>query len=135
MAGETDLQLGEVEVSNEVIASIARHETLNISGVVGLGGGGGRTFVERVSGTGQTLPGIRIHVSEDDKLTIDLSIVVQYNIVIPDLAREVQEAVLTGLHKMTRAGIAQINVHVDGVVLPEESKGEVGANSVEDNEK
>ena len=48
-----------------------------------------------------------------------ISIVVRYGVIIPEVCRNVQEAVLNALRRMTESSVLAVNVHVQGMEMPE----------------
>ena len=61
--------------------------------------------------------GVRLQV-EDNKVTIDLSVLMTYGHKIPEVGKNVQENVKTTMESITGLDIAAVNVSVAGVVFP-----------------
>ena len=71
--------------------------------------------------------GVKIE-KKDDEIKIDLFIVVNYGVRIPDVAWEVQDNVKKSIEAMTGLNAVQVNIHVQGVnfskeVVHEEKQG------------
>ena len=115
MGSQAQGELGIVEVHNDVITAIVEHEAVQVDGVVGFAEGHVEGLAKRLSGAGGTHRGLKVRVDESGRVFIDLHVVVCYGVVIPDVARQVQESVMGALRTMTKTSVAEINVHVDGV--------------------
>ena len=107
---------GNVNISDEVISVIASIAAAEIKGVAGMAGGAIGGFAELI-GKKNPSKGVKV-VKEEDKLTIDLSIIVEYGAKIPDVAWELQDKVKNEVESMTGLSVETINVSVDGVNVP-----------------
>ncbi len=114
----TELQLGNVRVASSVIESIARHEIEQVDGVVGLADSEGGSLLDRMGRKKSSGKGVTVRFDDLDHIYIDVSVIVEYGAFIPTVAQQVQEAVLTGIHRMTHANISQININVSGIHFP-----------------
>jgi len=104
---------GNVNISDEVLETIATIATEEIDGVSGLSG----TFVDDLGNLfkkNNYKKGISINV-EDDKVIIDLNILVDFGVKIPDVSWTVQEAVKSSVENMTGLKVEEVNIHVDGI--------------------
>ncbi|MFF8774608.1 Asp23/Gls24 family envelope stress response protein [Kitasatospora sp. NPDC015120] len=114
--GRTALAVGVVEK----IAGMAARE---ISGIHALGSGLARTFGamrDRVpGGRGSVGRGIKAEVGEK-QTAIDIALVVEYGVVIPELARQVRENIIDAVERMTGLEVVEVNIAVNDVHLPDE---------------
>ena len=117
MKPQTQGELGVVEVHNDVITSIVEHEAVRVDGVVGFAQGHGDRLPRRLSVAHAGRRGAKVRMDENGRIFIDLHVLVRYGVVIPEVARRVQESVMEALRTMTQASVAEINVHVDGIDL------------------
>lgn len=106
-------RMGTVKVSLQVLATITRLTTLAVPGVArmsrGLSGG-----VDRwLRGKGAT-DGVRIDVV-DDAVSVDLSIVVEQDVNILQVGREIQARVARAITDMVGMPVLHVNVHVEDV--------------------
>ncbi len=104
---------GDIHISNQVLAGIAATAARDVDGVMALSGG-------RLTSSHGQIQGKKLGSSVDvevegDRITVNLSILVQYGCVIPDVARAVQESVADALEKATGLTVNNVNVHVAGV--------------------
>ncbi|MFD0276755.1 Asp23/Gls24 family envelope stress response protein [Kitasatospora sp. NPDC127111] len=114
--GRTALAVGVVEK----IAGMAARE---VSGIHALGSGLSRTFGamrDRVPGTKSSIGrGIKAEVGEK-QTAIDIALVVEYGVVIPELARQVRENIIDAVERMTGLEVVEVNIAVNDVHLPDE---------------
>ncbi|MEU6233379.1 Asp23/Gls24 family envelope stress response protein [Kitasatospora sp. NPDC047058] len=114
--GRTALAVGVVEK----IAGMAARE---VSGIHALGSGFSRTFGamrDRVPGTKSSIGrGIKAEVGEK-QTAIDIALVVEYGVVIPELARQVRENIIDAVERMTGLEVVEVNIAVNDVHLPDE---------------
>ena len=94
-----------------VIAGIAVSEVPGVSGMAGGFAGG---ITEVLSGKKNLAKGIKVEVGEKET-KIDVNIIVEYGIRIPDVAFEIQSRVKKAVEAMTGLVVAEVNVHVQGV--------------------
>ncbi len=110
-AGEAD----GLRIANDVIAAIANKATTEVPGVFSMSGGISDVFGKKMS------KGIRVDTSDEAKTKIDVNIIVEYGVRIPDIAFEIQNRVKKAVESMTGLNVDEVNVHVQGVNLPEET--------------
>ncbi len=60
-------------------------------------------------------------VIENEQVDIDLNIIVDFGIKIPDVAWQIQENVKNAVETMTGLEVKEVNIHVTGVNIPSES--------------
>ena len=97
-----------LSISEEVIATIAEKVVLNIAGVFSLSGG--LNVLGKKIGT----QGIKVDITKKDIL-LDIYIVVNYGVKIPDIAWEIQDKVKKELENMTGMTVTTVNVHIQGI--------------------
>ncbi len=69
---------------------------------------------EVFSGKKNLAKGIKVEVGEKDA-KIDVNIIVEYGVRIPDVAFEIQNRVKKAVENMTGLNVVEVNVHVQGV--------------------
>ncbi|MFE4354826.1 Asp23/Gls24 family envelope stress response protein [Kitasatospora xanthocidica] len=118
--GRTALAVGVVEK----IAGMAARE---VAGIHALGSGLARTFGamrDRVPGGKPSVGrGIKAEVGEK-QTAIDIALVVEYGVVIPELARQVRENIINAVERMTGLEVVEVNIAVNDVHLPDEPEFE-----------
>ena len=130
-AGATALvtEQGRTSIADSVVLKIAGVASREVSGVHSMGTGGARAFGairERLPGTtGPSLAqGVTVEVGER-QAAIDIDLVVEYGVSIPDVAEAVRRNVIQQVERMTGLEVTEVNVSVDDVYLGEdEEEGE-----------
>jgi uncharacterized alkaline shock family protein YloU len=106
---------GEVKISADVIATIAGLAAVEIEGVV-----------TTTSLTDKLLKnnGVKV-VLEEDEVTLDIMMIVDYGVSIPDVAFKVQENIKNTVETMTGLKVSQVNIHVQGISIKKEKADKV----------
>ena len=66
--------------------------------------------------------GVAVSVDEDGELTADVYVYLKYGVNVPAVAGKIQEALKQQLTQMTDMNLKSIDVHVVGLVFPEDEK-------------
>ena len=103
-----------IQISNDVIAVIAGVAVSEVSGVAGMAGGFAGGISEVLSGKKNLAKGIKVDKNEE-RIRIDVNIIVEYGTRIPDVAFEIQNRVKKAVENMTGMNVEEVNVHVQGV--------------------
>ena len=106
-------EYGDVYISEEGLEMVAGAAVLEVEGVTGLAGG---TMSEQILGRKKLSKGISI-LWEADQITINVSIQIRYGGIIPEVAKNVQEAVLASVEATSGLKVAAVNVRVGGVTF------------------
>ena len=108
----TVTEKGNINIAEDVIASIVSTAVSEVEGVSGLSNTVGNDILDFI-GKRTLTKGVKVSV-EEQVTTVDVLIVVTFGCVVADIAKNVQNAVAGALESM--AGITPIvNVHVSGV--------------------
>ena len=112
-------ELGNVNISQEVVATIAESVVAEIEGVHSLVGGTSKNeivkFFQNVSSGGK---GIEVEVGETE-CTLDLYIVAKMGYKLPALAGEIQTKVVKAITEMTGLKVQEVNVYIQKIVKDE----------------
>ena len=111
----------EIKIADDVVSVIAGKAVSEISGVAGMAGGFAGGISEVFSGKKNLSKGIKVDVGEKE-VNIDVNIIVEYGARIPDIAFEIQNRVKKAVETMTGLTVTSVNVHVQGVNIPEEKE-------------
>ena len=103
-----------VKISDEVVAVISGIAVSEVPGVSEMAGGFAGGITEVLSGKKNLAKGIKVEVG-DKETKIDVNIIVEYGVRIPDVAFEIQNRVKKAVEQMTGLNVAEVNVHVQGV--------------------
>jgi len=112
---------GRTTISDAVVQKIAGIAAREVNGVHNLGTGTARMFGairERVPGSSgpAVTQGVAVEVGTR-QAAIDLDIVVDYGVSIPDLARAVRRNVIAAIERMTGLEVVEVNIVVDDIHL------------------
>jgi len=110
---------GQVKISDDVVGTIANIAASEIQGVTDLSGGIAGDLAE-MFGKKSLTKGVKV-VIENEQVDIDLNIIVDFGIKIPDVAWQIQENVKNAVETMTGLEVKEVNIHVTGVNIPSES--------------
>ena len=113
----------EIKIADDVVAVIAGVAVSEVSGVAEMAGGFAGGITEVLSGKKNLAKGIKVEVGDKDT-KIDVNIIVEYGVRIPDIAFEIQNRVKKAVESMTGLEVLEVNEHVQGVNLPEENNNE-----------
>ena len=110
-----------IKIADDVVAIIAGKAVSEVNGVFGMAGGFAGGITEVLSGKKNLTKGIKVDVS-DNQVKIDVNIIVEYGVRIPDVAFEIQNRVKKAVETMTGLKVSSVNVHVQGVNTTEEKE-------------
>ncbi len=111
----TETEKGKINISEDVIAVMVGAAITEVEGVDGLANTVGNDILDLI-GKKSLAKGVKISFAEE-KMVIDVLILVTFGCVITDVAKKVQNAVSNAVEAMT--GISpMVNVHVSGVSFP-----------------
>ncbi len=101
-------------ISEEVIALAASKAVLSVPGVNHLVD---NSLIDKIVGKDTFAKGIKVS-KEKDGITLDVYVVADYGVKIPQLAWDIQTSVKEHVLKITNRKIGAVNIHVQGVELP-----------------
>lgn len=108
-------QIGSIRIADEVVAVIAGLAATEVKGVAGMSGGLAGGIAEML-GRKNLSKGVKVEVGEKEA-AIDLYIVVEFGIKIPEIASQIQENVKKAIESMTGLTVVEANVYVQGVAF------------------
>lgn len=120
---------GTTVISDAVIMKIIGIAVRQVPGVKGIGGGASRAFgaIRDAIGSGDPGQGVRVKVQESD-VSVDLVIVAHYPVALQEVAAGVRAAVARAIEDLVGLRVAQVNVTVGDVEVPEpDESGELDA--------
>ena len=104
---KTDENLGEIKIADEV------------EGVASMAGNATRELISKL-GMKSLSKGVKVDVL-DGIVTVSLALNLNYGYSIKDITSKVQEKVKTAIENMTGLEVADVNIRVAGVEIPEEA--------------
>ena len=112
-----------IQIANDVISTIAGKAVSEVKGVAGMAGGFAGGISEVLSGKKNLSKGIKVDINENEA-KIDVNIIVEYGVRIPDVAFEIENRVKKAIETMTGLKVISVNVHVQGVSMEEKNEKE-----------
>ena len=97
-------ELGDVHISDDVLAVISAMAALEVDGVVGMAGNITSEIV-----------GVRVVVAEGS-VQVDVSIIIRMNEQIIEVSMKVQDRVKTTVENMTGLKVENVNVNISSVL-------------------
>lgn len=101
-------ELGNIHISEEVLAAISAAAALEVEGVSSLANPNKKNATK----------GIHIKL-EEEQVVVTMAVLMTYGHTIPEMGKAVQEAVKTAIESMTGLTVAVVNVSVVGIVFPQ----------------
>ena len=119
---------GRTSIADSVVLKIAGVASQEVSGVHAMGTGGARAFGairERLPGSSGPSPsqGVTVEVGER-QAAIDIDLVVDYGVSIPDVSQAVRRNVIQRVERMTGLEVTEVNISVDDVYLGDDEEEE-----------
>lgn len=113
---------GTVSFATEVVATIAGLAATEVEGVASMTSqsGGLAEMFSRKNSRNFT-KGVRIDL-DNNRVTVDITIVVEYGSPVPDVARSIQENVKKAIETMSGLEVHAVDVHVSGVSFEREQR-------------
>ena len=113
-----ETEVNGIKISEDVVSTIAGVAASEVAGVAGMSGGlvGG---LSEMLGKKNFSKGIKVDV-DNNTTTIEIYIIVEYGVRIPDVAWEIQHKVKTAVEDMTGLKVEKVNIHVQGVKIEKE---------------
>ena len=106
---------GSINISEEVISSMVRSAISEVDGVAGLSNTAGAELAELI-GLKTVSKGVKVQFV-DDRIVVDVIITVMYGCTIVNVAKKVQDKVMTVVQSTTGIEQAEVNVHVSGIAF------------------
>lgn len=123
VAEATGSEFGQIRINNNVIAIIAHETAKKVPGVAELQGSLADDLAGMI-GKRSKDKGIRVEKESEELLTIDLAVVLEFGVRIPDICVQLQEAVKQSVEDMTGQHVYAVNVVVQGIRNMGEKKAE-----------
>ena len=101
-------ELGNIHISEEVLAAISAAAALEVEGVSSLTANPSKKNAAK---------GVHVKL-EEEKVVVTMSVLMAYGHTIPEMGRAVQEAVKTAIESMSGLEVSAVNISVGGIVFP-----------------
>lgn len=107
------VDLGEIIISEEVVAIIAGLAATEVEGVDSMAGNITKELVARL-GMSYLSRGVKVSV-ENNTVRADLALILKYGYEIPEVSKKVQEKVKSAIETMTGLTVEEVNVTIAGI--------------------
>jgi len=107
-------EVGTLRIEPDVVGAIAGLAASEVPGVAGMSG---VSLVEMLRKSNLS-KGVRVTIGEREAI-VDLYIVLEYGVKIPEVAQRVQENVRSAIETMTSLQVVEVNVHVQSIIMQE----------------
>ena len=124
-------ELGEVKVHENVIASLVRRAALSVEGVSRLAGSTLVDNIAEIVGSRRMQSrAITIEMADNNRVSIEIKLILKADLNIPEVAAQVQKAVIERVEKVTGMTVTKVGVlvqDIDEVTPPEEEPDDENA--------
>lgn len=113
--------MGKIQIADEVLQVIAGLAASEVPGVVGMSGSFAGGLTEQLLGRKNLSKGVKVEFAEEDRAcTVDVSVVLDFGVNIPDVCMSVQENIKQAIESMTGLEVKAVHVHVSAVAFSQE---------------
>lgn len=102
---------GKVMISEMVISSIVAQSVSEVEGIISLCTKSGEAVSKK-----NLNKGMKIVIAQDDTLSVDCNVIVEYGHSVVTVAKAVQDAITSSIESMTGIQVSNVNVNVCGVI-------------------
>lgn len=114
MGKDMSTALGQIKITDDVIAVIAGIAATECYGLVGMASRNIQDGIAELLGRDNLSRGVEVHL-DGDEVAIDLYIIVEYGTRITEVARNVIDKVRYVVETMTGLKVSRVNIAVQGV--------------------
>jgi uncharacterized alkaline shock family protein YloU len=114
-----DGKIGEVQIADEVVATIAGLAAIEVKGVSAPSGNTAGELTGIIAGKKNLSKGVKVVVSPD-AVSVDMALTLDYGYGIPETAKQVQEKVKLAIENMTGLQVKEVNIRIAGVNIVKE---------------
>ncbi|MGO1469288.1 MAG: Asp23/Gls24 family envelope stress response protein [Tissierella sp.] len=114
MPTKTNTEMGTISIDENVIATLAGVSAMESYGIVGMASKNATDGLFELLKWDSLTKGIKVYLKEN-KLNIDLHVILQYGVKISVVAKNIIERVKFNVEKLTGQKIDSINIYVQGI--------------------
>jgi len=114
-SGMMNTGLGNVQVDNDVIAKYAGSSAVECFGIVGMAAVSMKEGIAKLLKKDNIRRGVGVTVSADNRITIDLHVIVSYGVSISAVTDNLISNVKYKVEEFAGLSVERINVYVEGV--------------------
>lgn len=117
MSLQLNTDKGKIEITKEVIASVASKAALECYGLAGIPSS---NISEGISDLiKKSRKGVKVEIVDGNRLILEVNIIVMYGTKISEVAHNVMEKIHYTVENFTGADVKQVNIKVQGVKVVE----------------
>jgi len=105
--------LGNVQVHKKVLSEIINTAMEEVQGVRLYKKGIGIKIMQLMGK--EVFPGVEIKVNDNDEVTLNIKVIIQYGRNIPNSASQIQDAVKSAIERTVDINLKNINVNIQGI--------------------
>lgn len=102
------------KISEEIVSMTAIKAVLNVQGVNRLSDSLAENITKMISGKENPTSGVKISFNKEG-IHIDIFIIVNFGVKIPQLAWDIQNNVKEAVEEVTDFKVKEVNIHIQGV--------------------
>ena len=115
-----ELNMGEVQIADEVVAIIAGLAATEVEGVASMAGNITNELIGKL-GVKNLSKGVKVLVT-DRSVDVDLALNIEYGYSIMKVSEKVQDRVKSAIENMTGLEVAMVNIRIVNVNMGKEDK-------------
>ena len=115
MKGHVNTSSGEIVIDNDVLAKYAGASAVECFGVVGMASVNVKDGFVKLLKRDNLSHGVNVKIDENNKITIDLHIIVSYGVSISAVADNLISNVKYNVEEFSSLEVEKINIFVEGV--------------------
>ncbi len=131
-SGKFTTENGTIRIADDVVSVIAGLAAGEVAGVSGMSGGVS-DGISQILGRKNLSKGIKVEVLESG-VRLEIYLVVEFGYNIQDVCNEVQSSVKSSVENMTGLTVTDVDVYVQSISFPKESKAAPAAEEVSEEE-
>ncbi|HZJ82907.1 MAG TPA: Asp23/Gls24 family envelope stress response protein [Clostridia bacterium] len=114
MSAKKTNSLGEIVISDDVMATLAGISAIECYGIVGMASKRATDGIVELLGRENLSKGVKVHTQDED-ISIELYIIVEYGISIATVANNMIETVKYNIENFTGMNVKKVDVTVEGI--------------------
>ncbi len=115
MTATIKTEIGTITLDEDVIASIAGYAACENYGIVGMNSKSAGDSLRQLIGGENIRRGVKVETLDDNRVNIDLYVILQYGISFPAVAENAVSNVRYRVEEMTGIKVCKVNFYVEGI--------------------